>query len=358
MPHDESNDRETPSTVDPRIPAAAAEQLDRLREALSGLHEEIRSQQSRALKPHPESSAGTGWDKLFDELRRRIGTLGMVEREPSVDDFGMQADFVERLEPLLDFLYDRYWRVDFAGEELLPSQGPVLFVVNRSGVLPWDGMLLSHAIDRCVGQIGRPRFLVDDALLKLPFAQAQLARVGGVRACRENVEQLISRGHSVIAFIDIARESAPESTRAASRPFWSRDQVGDTGSGGEIRAAIEARIPLIPVGIVGAEEAYPRFGDTAMLSKLLPRELRIPVLPITPIFPLLGPLGLLPLPSKWGIAVGEPISLAKLERPEQEQPDRERSAASDGLVSSQASEILRAEVQRLAAQALDARSST
>ncbi|MBW2295000.1 MAG: 1-acyl-sn-glycerol-3-phosphate acyltransferase [Deltaproteobacteria bacterium] len=321
------------------MPAAAVEKLEPLREALSGLLEEIRSQQRRALEPRRESSAGIEWDSLFDELRRRVGTLGMVEREPAVDDFGMQADFVERLEPLLDFLYERYWRVDFVGQESLPSKGPVLYVANRSGVLSWDGMMLSHAIDRSTPQLGRPRFLVEDALLQLPFAQAQLARVGGVRACRENVEQLISRGHSVIAF--------PEGARAASRSFRERYQVGHFGSGDEIAAAIEARVRVVPVGIVGAEEAYPRLGDLATLSKLISRELRLPALPITPIFPLLGPLGLLPLPSKWVIAVGKPIS----------PPDLERLVAAEGLASSQPSEVLREEVQRLVEQALDARSS-
>jgi 1-acyl-sn-glycerol-3-phosphate acyltransferase len=322
------------------MPRAALRELEPLRDALSGLSEEIRAQQRRALKPQRESGAGIEWDALFDELRRRVGTLGMVERDPAVDDFGMQADFVERLTPLLEFLYERYWRVDFLGENSLPSRGPVLFVANRSGVLSWDGMMLSHAIDRCDGQLGRPRFLVEDALLRLPFAQAQLARVGGVRACRENVEQLISRGHSVIAF--------PEGERVASRSFRQRYQVADFASGDQIAAAIEAQIPLVPVGIVGAEEAYPRLGDISTLAKLVSRELKLPALPITPIFPLLGPLGLLPLPSKWVIALGDPISASELGA----------VGGDESLAGSRPGEVLRGEVRRLVERALDARSSS
>ncbi len=329
----------TPPRFDARSQPAGIE-LAQVREAFSGLKEEIRSQQRRALKPHHDSSPGSGWASLFDELRYRVGTLGMVEREPSVDDFGTQADFIERLEPLFDFLYERYWRVDLSGDELLPDEGPVLFVANRSGVLPWDGMMLSHAIARCRSRISRPRFLVEDALLRLPFAQAQLARVGGVRACRENLDQLVSRGHSVIAF--------PEGARGASRSFRDRYQVGRFGRGGVIRAAIEDRIPLVPVGIVGAEEAYPRLGDTATLAKLASRDLGLPVLPITPTFPLLGPLGLLPLPSKWVIRFGEPVSLL----------DLEPGAAGDDVAVSHLTESLREQVQQLVELGLDARSST
>lgn len=318
----------------------AARQIEQLRQALSGLENEIRTQQRRALHSKRESGGGTEWGTLFDELRRRIGTLGMVERNPAVDDFGMEADFVERLEPLFDFLYERYWRVELRGEDSLPSEGPVLFVANRSGVLPWDGMMLSHAIGRCSGTFERPRFLVEDALLRLPFAQSQLARVGGVRACRENLDQLILRGHSVIAF--------PEGARGAARSFRDRYQVGRFGRGGAIRAAIQDRIPLVPVGIVGAEEAYPRLGDTATLGRLVSRDLGLPALPITPTFPLLGPLGLLPLPSKWVITIGEPISLLELER----------CAADDDVAVSRLTQALREEVQRLVEQGLDARSST
>ncbi|MCH7598615.1 MAG: acyltransferase family protein [Myxococcales bacterium] len=318
----------------------AAPQIEQLRKALTGLGDEIRSQQRRAPDPQRKAGSGTEWGALFDELRRWVGILGMVEQYPGVDDFGMEADYLKRLQPLFDFLYERYWRVQLTGDESLPSKGPVLFVSNRSGLLPWDGMMLSHAIDRSPVQLERPRFLVEDELLRLPFAQAQLARVGGVRACRENLDQLISRGHSVVVF--------PEGARGAARSFRDRYQVGRFGRGGAIRAAIENRIPLVPVGIVGAEEAYPRLGDTSTLGRLASRDLGLPVLPITPTFPLLGPLGLLPLPSKWVITIGEPISLLELE------PD----AANDDVSVSHLTEALREEVQRLVERGLEARSST
>ena len=54
----------------------------------------------------------------------------------------------------------------------------------------------------------------------------------------------------------------------------------------------------------------------------LARLLGIPYFPITPTWPLLGPLGLVPLPSKWYIEFGEPI-----------RTDQFEVGSSDGLVS-------------------------
>jgi hypothetical protein len=44
--------------------------------------------------------------------------------------------------------------------------------------------------------------------------------------------------------------------------------------------------------------------------KSVARAFGLPYFPVTPFFPLLGPLGVVPLPSKWLIAFGEPIPTA------------------------------------------------
>jgi hypothetical protein len=54
---------------------------------------------------------------------------------------------------------------------------------------------------------------------------------------------------------------------------------------------------------VGAEEIYPMIGNLPTLARLL----GVPYFPVTPTFPWLGPLGMIPLPSKWLIEFGEPI---------------------------------------------------
>jgi 1-acyl-sn-glycerol-3-phosphate acyltransferase len=100
-----------------------------------------------------------------------------------------------------------------------------------------------------------------------------------------------------------------------------------------VRVALEHGVPIVPIGIVGAEEAHPilfKWGTPA-------RAVGLPFLPVTPTFPLLGPLGLLPLPSKWVIRIGEPIPLEHLDR----------DAADDELLISRINEDLRARIQSL-----------
>ena len=50
------------------------------------------------------------------------------------------------------------------------------------------------------------------------------------------------------------------------------------------------------------------------------RALGLPYFPVTPTFPLLGPLGAIPLPSKWLIEFGEPIETASLPEGAAEDP--------------------------------------
>jgi 1-acyl-sn-glycerol-3-phosphate acyltransferase len=262
--------------------------------------------------------------ELFDEARRRFSNLGMSDRSWDVDEFGLDAHSLARAKSLLDFLADRYWRIDARGLDQVPVERPSLFVANRAGVLPWDGLMIAHAVSRHVPGAGLPRFLVADWLMTLPFVQPFLARLGGVRACRENAERLLRGGHSVVAF--------PEGQKGATKVFRERYRLRRFGRGGVVRVAIEMRCPLVPVAVVGAEEAHPvlfKLETAARMSGL-------PFLPVTPTFPLLGPLGLLPLPSKWSIHFGEPVPTEHLGV----------EAAEDELLVSRMTEELRAEIQR------------
>jgi len=309
--------------------------VDELRLALQGLRHEIRSR-AFATREVEELTPEFNWVVLFEELRRRLGTLGMVARSADVDEFGMDAVTLARSKSLLDFLFDRYWRIAMSGLENLPEDGLCLLVANRSGLLPYDGLMFSHAIERFRPQYQRPRFLVADWLITLPFIQPFLARLGGVRACRENTDRLLRTGHPVIAF--------PEGAKGATKVFRERYQVKRFGRGGVVRAAIDNRVPLVPVGIVGAEEAHP-----VLFKAHLPgRAVGLPFLPVTPTFPMLGPLGLLPLPTKWLIIVGEPLAL---EYPEPDAPE-------DELQVSRLTEQLRMRVQELVTQGLEMRPST
>jgi 1-acyl-sn-glycerol-3-phosphate acyltransferase len=304
-----------------------------LRAALRELRNEI--DQRFPVAARPENDQTFDWIQLFEELRHRLGTAGVAERSGEVDEFGLDVLTLVRTRALLDFLVDRYWRVELQGAEELPAEGPVLFVANHSGLLPWDGLVFAQCLQRERPAWQRTRFLVADWLVTLPFAQPLLARLGGVRACRENTDRLLRRGKSVLAF--------PEGEKGAAKDFQHRYQLQRFGRGGAVRAALECGVPLIPVGIVGAEETHP----VLFKSRLAGRATGLPFLPVTPTFPLLGPLGLLPLPAKWSIEIGEPLELA----------DADAGAANDELYVSRMNEQLRARVRDLLARGLERRSS-
>jgi 1-acyl-sn-glycerol-3-phosphate acyltransferase len=298
-------------------------EFEELDQALDALREGILARSAasgRDAVPDPFD-----WQDALRGVGRRMSAFGMSERSGEVDEFGMDELVLRRVRPLLDALYDHYWRVDVDGEERLPESGPCLLVANRSGLLPYDGLMLAHAVERVRSEGRRPRFLVADWLITLPFVQPYLARLGGVRACRENAERLLESGRFVIAF--------PEGVKGAAKVFRERYRLKRFGRGGVVRVALESGVPLVPVGIVGAEEAHPILFKWHTPARVL----GLPFLPVTPTFPLLGPLGVLPLPSKWVIRIGEPIALDHLE------PD----AASDELLVSRLTEELRIQIQSL-----------
>ncbi len=298
-------------------------ELAAVREALAGLRREIQLRFGAAEVAQADGERSVPANELFSELRRRLSTLGMSERSGEVDEFGMDEIVVRRARPVLELLYERYWRVDLAGAEHLPEKGPCLLVANRSGLLPYDGLMITHAVERLRSQSARPRFFVADWLMTLPFAQPYLARLGGVRACRENAERLLGAGHFVAVF--------PEGVKGAAKVFRDRYRLQRFGRGGVIRLALETGVPLVPIGIVGAEEAHP------VLFKWTPPGRPLPFVPVTPTFPLLGPLGVLPLPTKWMIRIGAPVDLSELGP----------QAARDELLLSRLTEDLRAEIQAL-----------
>lgn len=315
------------SDVDPGALEPDGE-LRALNDALEELRAEIHSRFVAPREP-------IDWMALFDEVRRRFGSVGMIERSGEVDEFGLDEVALSRLQPVLDFLERRWWRVDIAGLEDVPRGVPCLIAGNRSGLLPYDGLVLSNVLARSNPEGPRPRFLVADWLITLPFAQPFLTRIGGVRASRENAERLLRSGRSVIAF--------PEGVKGAAKVYRERYRLQRFGRGGVIRLALETRCPLVPVAVVGAEEVHP------ILFKVetLPRAAGLPFLPVTPTFPLFGALGALPLPSKWSIRFGEPLSLESL-GPE---------AAHDELLVARVNEELRARIQEMVNQAVEERAS-
>ena len=261
---------------------------------------------------------------LFGELRRRLAIFRVEPSDSDVDDFGLDSGYLAQWEGLLDFLHDRWWRIETAGTERIPSGERVLYVANRGGILPYDGLMIAHAVERARGREARPRFLVADWLLGVPFAAQVLARLGGVRACAENAERLLRTGRSVLAF--------PEGQKGALKPYRDRYRLQRFARGGFVSIALRQRATIVPVAVVGAEEVHPILFQSSFAERFL----GLP-LPVTPTFPWLGPLGLVPLPSRWRIRFGRPIRFddVPLER------------AEDPLFVNRTRELVRGNVQSL-----------
>jgi 1-acyl-sn-glycerol-3-phosphate acyltransferase len=216
--------------------------------------------------------------------------------ETSRDPFGFDPEFNERvLIPAARVLYRAWFRVGMRGAEHIPARGPALVVANHSGTLPLDAVMLQTGLHDEHPAHRNLRLLGADLVYEIPLL-AQLARKAGhLRACPANAEALLAAGEAVGVF--------PEGFKGIGKPFAERYQLRRFGRGGFAATAIRAQVPIVPTAIVGAEEIYPLLGDARPLARLL----RLPYFPITPTFPWLGPLGALPLPSKWLIEFCPPV---------------------------------------------------
>ncbi|MGN6251874.1 MAG: 1-acyl-sn-glycerol-3-phosphate acyltransferase [Marmoricola sp.] len=235
---------------------------------------------------------GENWEPRLAELlafvRRR------VTGEYAVDEFGFDREITERfLLAALRPVKEKWFRVEVRGAENIPATGGALVVSNHSGTIPVDGLMTAVSIHDHTGRFLRP--LGADLVFRLPFV-SQLARMGGTTlACTEDAERMLRGGELVGVW--------PEGFKGIGKPFSERYKLQRFGRGGFVSAALRTGVPIIPTSVVGAEEIYPLVGNVPSLARLL----GIPYIPVTPFFPWLGPLGLVPLPSKWIIDFGEPI---------------------------------------------------
>ncbi|HVE98469.1 MAG TPA: lysophospholipid acyltransferase family protein [Mycobacteriales bacterium] len=240
-----------------------------------------------------------------DWERRLAGVLAFVRRrltgDYQVDDFGFDPDFADNvLMTAVRPLYERYFRVEARGLQHVPDTGGALLVANHSGTLPLDAigaalpLLDQHPAHRHLRMLGA------DLVFSLPVVAPLARKAGHTLACNADAERLLASGELVGVW--------PEGFKGIGKPFSERYKLQRFGRGGFVSAALRTGVPIIPCSIVGAEEIYPMIGNIKPLARLL----GVPYVPVTPTFPWLGPLGLVPLPSKWLIEYGEPIPTAHL----------------------------------------------
>ena len=249
--------------------------------------------------PEPAPSAEAGW------RRSLAGALAFARRrltgDYAVDDFGYDEDMTTSVFlPPLRLLFEKYFRVEIVGMENVPVDTGALLVANHSGTIAVDALMMAVAIHDHHPNHRAMRSLGANLVFDTPVL-GPLARQGGVTlACNPDAERLLSSGELVTVF--------PEGFKGVGKPFSQRYKLQRFGRGGFVSAAVRTGVPIIPVSIVGAEEIYPMLGDLRPAA----RALGLPYFPITPTFPWLGPLGAIPLPSKWLIEFGEPITTADL----------------------------------------------
>jgi 1-acyl-sn-glycerol-3-phosphate acyltransferase len=221
-------------------------------------------------------------------LRRRV-TGSYVVDEYGFDQEITQRFFMAALRPIAQ----KWFRIEVRGIENIPTDGGALVVSNHSGTVPVDGLMTMVSIHDHAGRFLRP--LGADLVFRLPIVSTMARKGGATLACNEDAERMLRGGELVGVW--------PEGFKGIGKPYAERYKLQRFGRGGFVSAAIRTGVPIVPLSVVGAEEIYPLIGNLPSLARLL----GVPYIPITPTFPLLGPLGLVPLPSKWLLEFGEPI---------------------------------------------------
>jgi 1-acyl-sn-glycerol-3-phosphate acyltransferase len=266
----------------------------------------------------------------LDAVRRRLAGL-----YPE-DDWGFDEEFAEAAMPFMEFLYNTWWRVEVDGILNVPSHGRALLVGNHAGsFFPWDAFMIGTSILEEHPLPRFARFLVLNWAFELPYVSVAIRKFGGVPASPYNAIRLLEQDELVGVF--------PEGVKGTGKDFADRYRLQRFGRGGFVEMALRTSSPIVPVAVVGSEEIYPKVGE----SRLLARATGAPYFPITPTFPLLGPLGAIPLPSKWRIAFGEPIRTDTFGE----------DAAEDRALVFELSERVRDEIQRMVYENLVRRGS-
>ena len=266
--------------------SAALGLMRRLREGLdSGL--ELPEALARGAAALPRE----GRDTVERVLRR-------LDSDHDEDEWGFDEEFTDLVEPFFGFLYDHWWRVRVEGAERVPAHGRALLASNHAGILPWDATMIGLALLREHPLPRHARFLALNWAFDLPWVSVFIRKVGGVVASPYNALRLLEQDQLVAVF--------PEGVKGTGKPFGERYRLQRFGRGGFVEIALRAGAPIVPVAVVGSEEIYPKLGDIPPLA----RAIGAPFFPVTPTFPWLGPLGVVPLPSKWRIEFCDPIETA------------------------------------------------
>jgi len=229
-------------------------------------------------------------------LPRATADAKDAARRGDVDGWGRSERVRRVARRLYDPLYRRWFRAEWEGLEHVPREGGALLVANHGGAIPSDAPVIMHGLET---ELGRPVYgLADNLFRTLPMIGTLWSRTGGVPAHPDNAFRLLHDEQQLVLVF-------PEGTKGTGKLVSERYRLRRFGRGGFVEIAMRAGVPVVPIAIVGNEEAMPILAKSKTLAKLL----KVPYAPLTANMLVFGPLGglVMPLPAKFRLRVLPPV---------------------------------------------------
>jgi 1-acyl-sn-glycerol-3-phosphate acyltransferase len=216
-------------------------------------------------------------------------------RLSDVDEWGRSERTRALARAIYEPIYSKWFRAEWDGLEKIPTEGGALLVANHAGAIPSDAPVIMHGIEK---ELERPVYgLADYFFRTVPFVGTLWARSGGVSARPANAYRLLKEQRQLALVF-------PEGTKGPSKSFTDRYQLRRFGRGGFVEIAMRAGVPVIPIAVVGSEEAMP----VILRLPTLARAIGVPYVPITANLLAFGPLGVVaPFPAKFKLRVLDPV---------------------------------------------------
>jgi 1-acyl-sn-glycerol-3-phosphate acyltransferase len=230
---------------------------------------------------------------LGENLDERVSAIFRDTNSASLEPFGVDIDTVRLTLAMIAYFYRLYFRAQVYGIENLP-EGRMILVANHSGLIPIDGFVIAGALAMDANPPRFARNTVDKFVGKLPFITVWFSRVGQILGTPENGKRLLEQGNALVSF--------PEGVGGVLKPFSKRYQLLPFGPG-FMRLALQTDTPIVPVAIIGAEEQYISISDLAPLARLL----GLPAIPVVPQLFMGFPF---PLPTKYRLYFGNPMTFS------------------------------------------------
>ena len=251
-----------------------------------------------ALDIPPESAPPARPPTRLRDLRELVPP---ADPERQLDDWGRSQRVMDAFEPLLDFYYHHWFRVETEGVEHVPGAGGALIVSNHSGALPPDAPMTMQAIRHEHPEPRPLHMLGEDWFKGYPGAGMLTNKLGLVSAHPANAQRLLhDEGGLVLVF--------PEGQKGSRKLYWQRYRLRRFGRGGFVRTAMRAGVPIVPVAVLGAEEAMPIFAHVPLLQRLT----GLIYFPVNHAFPQFGlAAALMYMPAKFKIRFLEPVDLSR-----------------------------------------------